>query len=55
MSNEKYMLTTGSYAGRIGRIELPKDTTLDTCIFYPVEGEYPYRVVVYKKDLVKIS
>lgn len=47
-----YKIICGKYCGRIGTIKSCKDP--NNVMFYPIEGEYPYRVCLKKTDVVKI-
>lgn len=49
---ELYRIIEGKYYGRIGRIEKTKSN--ENIMFYPIEGEYPYRVCLNKSQVEKI-
>ena len=47
MRNAK--IVKGTYAGRIGKVTMPNEYGL--VMFYPIEGEYPYRTCVALEDI----
>lgn len=47
------ILSGHHYEGRIGKYELTKNKK--NVMFYPQEGEFPYRVVVPKKFVKEIN
>ena len=53
MDKKYYRLATPPYTGRVGTIEEHNRSNLVT--FYPIEGKYPYRVVVRKEELRPLS
>ena len=53
---DMYEIIDGKYKGRIGKIEaiLPGEE-YGNCMFYPIEGKFPYRVCLKLEQIRKIE
>ena len=45
----------GKYKGRIGKADFTNTYKTGNVMFYPVEGEYPYRVCLSKEDIQELE
>jgi hypothetical protein len=51
-----YEIIRGEYKGRIGHLEANlSGEKIGNCMFYPIEGQYPYRVCLALNDVRKIN
>ena len=51
----KVVVIKGDYKGRIGKADFTNFHKTCNVMFYPVEGEYPYRVCLDKGDVQEIE
>ena len=51
----KVVVIKGDYKGRIGKADFTNVHKTGNVMFYPVEGEYPYRVCLDKGDVQEIE
>ena len=45
----------GEYKGRVGKADFTNIHKTGNVMFYPVEGEYPYRVCLNKEDVQELE
>ena len=45
----------GNYKGRVGKADFANTHKTGNVMFYPVEGESPYRVCLNKKDIQELK
>lgn len=51
----KAIVINGDYKGRVGQADFVNVHKTGNVMFYPVEGEYPYRVCLKKEDIQEIE
>ena len=51
----KVVVIKGDYKGRTGKADFTNIHKTGNVMFYPVEGEYPYRVCLDKGDVQEIE
>ena len=49
------VIIKGNYKGRIGKADFTSAYKTGNVMFYPVEGEYPYRVCLNKEDIKELK
>ena len=47
----RVVVVKGDYKGRVGKADFSNVHKTGNVMFYPVEGEYPYRVCLNKEDV----
>ena len=49
------VIIKGEYKGRVGNADFTNTSKTGNVMFYPVEGEYPYRVCLNKEDIQELE
>ena len=49
------VIIKGEYKGRVGKADFTNTSKTGNVMFYPVEGEYPYRVCLNKEDIQELE
>ena len=51
----RVVVVKGDYKGRVGKVDFSNVHKIGNVMFYPVEGEYPYRVCLNKEDVQELG
>ena len=51
----RVVVVKGDYKGRVGKADFSNAHKTGNVMFYPVEGEYPYRVWLNKEDVQELG